>query len=162
MHPTPAHPPWCQYPESPNDATHAHTAAVGTVDLARDTTVELVLVQTPDSPRPMLTLHVTAPTARLSIDITGVQAWALAGALIDATVQHAQAVSNRQCVESTRPEPSLPPGAERRTRPMWLLDRHPNGRMSRRRTTGRTFRCLPTRPRPDDHGYEMGDHDFGT
>jgi hypothetical protein len=112
-------------------------------------------VQTPDSPQPTLTLHVTAPTARLSINITGVQAWALAGVLIDATVRHAQAASSGLSAESVPPDASVPRRAEGRVRPMWLLDRHPNGRMPRRRAGRRTFRCPPARPRPDGDGFGM-------
>ena len=74
MHSAPKHPSWCEYPDAPGDASHTHTAAVGTTVLAKDTTIELVLVQPPGAPRPVLTLHITAPTARHSIDLPGGQA----------------------------------------------------------------------------------------
>src|SRR5437899_2097177 len=93
------HPSWCEYPLAPDDSTHTHThthtAAIGTAHLAADATAELALVQEPGAVGPTLTLHVVTLTARLSIDMTGTQAWALAGVLIDATVAHAHAAPNR-------------------------------------------------------------------
>jgi hypothetical protein len=141
----PAHPSWCEYPLVPDDSTHTHTAAIGTAHLAADATAELVLAQGPDAVCPTLTLHVVTPTARLSIDMTGTQAWALAGILIDATVAHAHAVPSRSDATSHQPVTPPPERSARDARPLWLLDQHPNGRMppARRR---RSFRCLGPRP----------------
>src|SRR5262245_13924736 len=134
MHRTPTHPSWCEYPDAPGDATHTHTAAIGTTFLAHDTTIQLVLVQPPGATRPLLTLHITSPTARHSIDLTGVQAWALAGVLIDATVAHAQVGSRGPGPGSPSPNATATSESDGRPRPIWLLDRHPNGRMPQRRT----------------------------
>jgi hypothetical protein len=131
-----------------------HTAAIGTAQFAGDAAIELVLVQPPNAACPVLTLHLVTPTARVSIDITGTQAWTLAGVLIDATVAHAQAMPSR-C--GARLNPSIAPSsrqAEHRARPQWLLDRHPNGRMPRARTL-RSFRCPPAR-RPTIDGDGLG------
>jgi hypothetical protein len=141
MHRAPTHPSWCEYPDAPGDATHTHTAAIGTTFLAQETTIELVLVQPPGATGPALTLHVTAPTARHSIDLTGVQAWALAGILIDATVAHAHAGSSGQRSGWTRPNATATSEVDGRPRPIWLLDRHPDKRMPQHRTGRRAFRC---------------------
>jgi hypothetical protein len=148
------HPTWCESPLAPDDSTHTHTAAIGTAHLAADATAELVLVQGPDAFRPTLTLHLVTPTARLSIDMTGTQAWALAGVLIDATVAHAHAAPSRSDATSHHPLTPSPQPPDRDARPLWLLDQHPNGRMppARRR---RSFRCLGPRPQKvegDDPG----------
>jgi hypothetical protein len=82
------HPPWCDYPHAPGDETHTHTAAVGSVFLAGDVTAEVVLVQAPGPAAPMVTLHITGPRERVSVDMTGMQSWTLAGVVIDATVRH--------------------------------------------------------------------------
>ena len=152
---TPAHPEWCQSPLAPDDSTHTHTAAIGTAHLGADATAELVLVQGPDAVGPMLTLHVVTPAARLSIDMTGTQAWALAGVLIDATVAHAHAASSRSDVTSHPPVAASPQPTNRDARPLWLLDQHPNGRMppARRR---RSFRCLGPR-RQKVEGDDLGE-----
>lgn len=153
---SPAHPSWCEYPQAPNDATHTHTAAIGTTYVARDTAIELVLVQPPESAHPMLTLHVTTPSARLSIDLTGVQAWALAGVLIDATVAHAHAVPSRANTTTTKP-PTRPSSRQPTdaARPLWLLDGHPNGRMPRLRTSRRPFRCRPRHHPPNNQADNL-------
>ena len=152
MRPTSTHPSWCEYPHAPDDSTHTHTAAIGSTYLAQDVTIEMVLVQAPDSPGPMLSLHVTAPGGRVSVDITGAQAWALAGVLIDATVAHARAVPSRQPVADPpmSDRPDSPGQARRRARPIWLLDRVDPGKVVRGlRMGGRSFRCPPARHRPD-------------
>ena len=141
MHRTPTHPSWCEYPHAPADDTHTHTAAVGTAQFAGSTTADVVLVQAPSDSYPVITVHIVTPAGRLSIDATGVQAWALAGVLIDATVAHAQAASRPF---KTAPVQTVPPRQSPDARPLWLLDRHPNGRMSPVRTRA-SFRC---RPRP--------------
>ncbi len=151
---TPGHPPWCEYPLAPDDSTHTHTASIGTAHLAAGATAELVLAQGSDAVCPTLTLHVVAPTARLSIDMAGTRAWALAGVLIDATVAIAHAVSSRSDGaphQSAAPSPRPP---DRDARPLWLLDQHPNGRMppARRR---RSFRCLGPRPKKVE-GDDLG------
>jgi hypothetical protein len=153
---TQGHPPWCEYPLAPDDSTHTHTAAIGTAHLAADATAELVLVQEPGAVGPTLTLHVVTPTARLSMDMTGTQAWALAGVLIDATVAHAHAAPSRSDAMARQPAAPSPPPSDRDARPLWLLDQHPNGRMppARRR---RSFRCLSPRPQKvegDDLGQD--------
>jgi hypothetical protein len=143
---TPTHPSWCEYPHAPDDDSHTHTATVGTAHLAGMAIADVVLVQSQGDAQPMVTLHIVTPTGRLSIDATGVQAWALAGVLIDATVVHAQAASSCSRATPTRPDPG--------TRPLWLLDRHPNGRMPCARTR-RSFRCPPwRRPTARDGGCE--------
>ncbi len=155
------HPTWCEYPLAPDDSTHAHSAAIGTAHLAADATAELVLVQEPGAVGPTLTLHVVTPTARLSIDMTGTQAWALAGILIDATVAHAHAhahaTPNSSDVMARQPAAPSPLPPDRAARPLWLLDQHPNGRMppARRR---RSFRCLGPRPqKAEAEGGDLGD-----
>ena len=120
---------------------------MGTIRLEGPTTVELVLIQPPGEADPMLTLHVVTLVERLSFDLNGTQAWGLAGLLIDATVAHSQASSkaSEMVLESQRPNHS-----EDR---LWLLDRHPNGRMPRARTR-RFVRCSARRrPRIDDAGF---------
>ena len=152
MSPTPVHPFWCEYPYAPADSSHTHTATMGTIRVDGPTTIELVLIQAPDSPNPMLTLHIVTPAERLSFDLTGTQAWSLAGVLIDATVAHSQASSNRSCATST---PLAVPRSRQRNHvadALWLLDRHPSGRMPRARTR-RLVRCpAKRRPKIDDGG----------
>ena len=147
---TPKHPSWCEYPSVPADSTHTHTATMGTIRLDGPTTVELVLIQPPGEADPMLTVHVVTLVRRLSFDLNGTQAWGLAGLLIDATVAHSQASAKAStsgaelALESHRPNHS-----EDR---LWLLDRHPNGRMPRARTR-RFVRCSARRrPKIDDAG----------
>jgi len=100
----------------------------------------------------MLTLHIVTPAERLSFDLTGTQAWSLAGVLIDATVAHSQASGN------SSPATSTPPAVLRKRQrnhvadALWLLDRHPSGRMPRARTR-RWVRCAAKRwPKIDDGG----------
>jgi hypothetical protein len=159
MSPTPVHPSWCEYPLAPSDETHTHTAAVGGACLSADTTIEMVLVQASDSHQPVLTMHLVAPTGRLSLDITGAQAWALAGVLIDATVAHAQAAPGRATTAPAGAEVSTPPSgrAANQDRSLWLLDRHPNGRMPGRRTARQPFRCWPGHHPPNDERGGLDD-----
>jgi hypothetical protein len=89
-----AHPAWCESPNAPDDDTHTHTAAIGSVLLPGDITAEIVLAQMPRTTTPLLTLHVTGPARRISVDMTGVESWALAGVLIDASVAHRQAITD--------------------------------------------------------------------
>jgi hypothetical protein len=152
---TPTHPSWCEYPHAPDDDTHTHTAAVGTARFAGSATADVVLVQTPSDSQPTVTLHMVTPTGRLSIAATRVEAWALAGVLIDATVAHAQAASSRS--NAAAPVQPVPPRPGPDARPLWLLDGHPNPRMSRARTR-RSFRCPPRRqPTTDNDGREEAD-----
>ena len=150
---TPIDPSWCECPHAPDDDTHTHTASVGIAHFAGDAIVDVVLVQAPGESQPMVTLHIVTPTGRLSIDGTGVQVWALAGVLIDATVAHAQAASSSSGAAASVPPVPAGPGPD--ARPQWLLDRHPNGRMPRARTR-RAFRCQ-SRPMTGDGDREDAD-----
>lgn len=148
MHPRSTHPSWCEHPMASNDETHTHTAAIGSTYLAEDVVIELVLVQPPDAQAPMLTLHAVTPTSRSSIDITGVQAWALAGMFIDATVTHARAAPNhRPMIDTSRPDSTAsaqPAGTK--TRPTWLLDRLNRANTARGlRIRSAAFRCPPSK-----------------
>jgi hypothetical protein len=127
---------------------------MGTVRFDGPTAIELVLIQAPDSPNPTLTVHVVAFAQRLSFDLIGTQAWSLAGVLIDATVAHSQASGNRFPATST--PPAVFPSRQRNhvANTLWLLDRHPNGRMPRARTR-RLVRCpAKRRPKIDDGGSD--------
>ena len=144
MSPTPVHPSWCEYPYAPADSSHTHTATMGTVRFDGPTTIELVLIQAPDSPNPMLTLHIVTPAERLSVDLTGTHAWSLAGVLIDATVAHSQASFNSSRATSTPPGEMWSRQRNHVADALWLLDRHPTGRMPSARTR-RLVRCLSKR-----------------
>lgn len=72
----------------PGRRDHTHTAAVGSVFLASDVTAEVALAQAAGAAAPMVTLHITGPRERVSVDMTGTQSWTLAGVVIDATVRH--------------------------------------------------------------------------
>jgi len=105
---------------------------------------------------PMLTLHISAPAAGLSIDVTGSQAWALAGLLIDATVAHARATPHGRYPgandDRERPSPRRSENTMR-SRLASLRRRANHGGAQHGLTSiRRSFRCLPgsQRPRGDD------------
>jgi hypothetical protein len=150
---TPTHPARCEYQLAPCDETHTHTAAVGATHIARNATIELVLIQPPDVTQPVLTLHIVAGSTRLSLNLVGEQAWALAGVLIDATVAHAQAARISTALPPSAPpqaEPAVAPDDTGRRLPLWLLDRHPGRTMPRARTGHRSFRCRPNTVQSDN------------
>lgn len=62
MRATPTHPSWCEYQLALYDETHTHTAAAGTIHLARNAT-QLVLIQPPVATQPVLTLHIVVQTS---------------------------------------------------------------------------------------------------
>jgi hypothetical protein len=94
----------------------------------------------------MLTMHVVTPTGRVSVDLTGAQAWSFAGALIDATIAHSQASATSPA--TVQALVTTPLSELRVDGPLWLLDRHPNGRMPTARTR-RLVRCFARRGRRD-------------
>jgi hypothetical protein len=157
-----SHPFWCQYPQSPGDHTHAHTAAVGQALLLGGVVADVVLVQ-PLGDDLVLRMHLDGPGVRVAVDLTGVQAWSLAGVLIDATVSHRQAAIEPAAssaappagVES--PPPAAVPGVRRveLAEPVrsWLT-RHRVARSPRR--VRRAFRCpRPAPPPPAEPGDEQ-------
>ncbi len=154
MRPTPTHPYWCEHPQAPNDATHSHTAAIGTSYIARDVTVDVVLVQAPEASTPMLMLHINALVANLSVDVTGAQAWSLAGLLIDATVAHARAIPHGRPDgnDHERARPTSGRNENRmRSRPASFRRRaNRDGGQHGPQSVRRSFRCSPGRQRPRD------------
>ncbi|HKO34022.1 MAG TPA: hypothetical protein VJY85_09775 [Candidatus Limnocylindria bacterium] len=102
-------------------------------------------------------MHVVDGATRLSLTLTGAQAWTLAGLFVDATVAHAHAVVDQ--TDTATDQDTAAAAIARRTgpdRPLWLLDRHPNGRMPRQRA-GRPARCIYRPGAGDKHRPARGD-----
>lgn len=149
---------WCDFPQAPDDHTHSHTAAVAQVLLGHGVTADVVLVQTPGEVA-VVRMHLTGPGVRSEVDLSGVQAWSLAGVLIDATVTHRQVSAGPPAgsesdtdvapADQVPTEPAVASSSSGRTglaAPVrWWMARH---RAVGPRRVRAAFRCPPPVPPP--------------